>query len=84
MVSGTVDQIERRAAEARPALAENDDHILNRLGRGGFKKLYVGIHGDEESAGNRQIVARAQGLALLRTARYPLEVAFYDSATARV
>ena len=31
------------------SLAENDDHILKRLGRGRFPKLYVGIYGDPHS-----------------------------------
>jgi hypothetical protein len=66
------------------SLAENDDHILNRLGRGRFPRLYVGIHGDENSAANQLIATRAQGLALLRSARYPLDIVFYDAASAHV
>ncbi len=66
------------------SLAANDDHILIRLARGRFPKLYVGIYGDPQSAENQQIMARANGLAAQRHARYPLEVAFYDAASAQV
>lgn len=66
------------------SLAENDDHILNRIGRGRCRKIYVGIFGDPQSPLNQQIIARAQGLANLRHDRWPLDVAFYDAASARV
>jgi len=66
------------------SLAENDDHILNRIGRGRCRKLYVGIYGNPSTEWNEQIVARAQALAALRSRRWPLEVAFYDAATADV
>lgn len=66
------------------SLAANDDHILNRLGRARFPKLYVGLFGDPESDANRDIIRRAEGLTRLRGHRNPLEVAYYDSATARV
>lgn len=66
------------------SLAENDDHILNRLARGKFAKLYVGIYGDPNSAENQQIMARAQQVAAQRSDRNPLEVAFYDAASANV
>lgn len=66
------------------SLAENDDHILNRIGRGRCKKIYVGVFGDPNSATNGQIIARAKGLANLRHEKWPLEVAFYDAASASV
>lgn len=66
------------------SLAENDDHILTRLGRGRFKKLYVGIFGDANSIDNKKIIARAHALAAMRHERFPLEVSFFDSATANV
>ena len=66
------------------SLAENDDHILNRLGRGRFRKLYVGIYGDPNSNENQRIMARAKSLAGMRQERWPLDVAFYDAASAQV
>lgn len=66
------------------SLAENDDHILNRLARGRFPKLYVGIYGDPLTPDNQRIIARANALAAARHHKSPLEVAFYDAASANV
>jgi len=66
------------------SLADSDDHILVRLGRGRFKKLYVGIFGDVDSPENREIISRATAIAALRNVRYPLEVIFFDSSSANV
>ena len=66
------------------SLGENDYHILRRLGRGRFTKLYVGIFGDLSSDGNREIIRRARAFAAERDGRWPLEVAFFDSASANV
>ena len=66
------------------SMAENDAHILKRIGRGKFKKLYIGLYGDPNSEENRQIITRANSLAALRHERYPLTVSFFDSATANV
>ena len=66
------------------SMAANDDHILTRLGRGRFPKLYVGIYGDEGAPINQAIIARAQGLAALRNVRNSLSVVFYDAASAHV
>lgn len=66
------------------SLAENDDHILKRLGRGRFNKLYVSLFGDPNSPTNTEIVTRAKGIAAQRNDRYPLELNFFDSATANV
>jgi len=66
------------------SLAENDDHILNRIGRGRCRKIYVGIFGDPAAAWNQQIMARANSLADLRHEKWPLEVAFFDAASAHV
>lgn len=66
------------------SLATNDDHILLRLARGKFPRLYVGLYGDANSEWNRAIIARAMGLAAQRQEKYPLTVVFFDSATANV
>lgn len=66
------------------SLAENDDHILTRIGRGRCKKLYVGIYGDPLQAENEAIIARAEALVALRSEKWPLSVAFYDAASAQV
>jgi hypothetical protein len=66
------------------SLAENDDHILNRIGRGRFRKLYVGIYGDPLHEDNKAIMMRAQALSDLRSARWPLDIEFYNAASANV
>jgi hypothetical protein len=66
------------------SLAANDDHILTRIGRGRFKKLYVGLYGDQREAWNVEIIGRATWLASLRHEKWPLDVAFYQAETAQV
>jgi len=66
------------------SLAENDDHILHRLGKGSFKKLYVGLYGDPDSEDNQFIINRAHEVAALRHEKKPLDVIFFDSSSANV
>lgn len=66
------------------SLAETDQHILIRLGRGKFKKLYVSLYGDPDNSTNQTIIQRAYDLSEMRTEDYPLEVVFFDAATAEV
>jgi hypothetical protein len=66
------------------SFGESDGHILNRLGRGRFRHLYVGVFGDPASPDNQGLIQRAQALAGQRPAAWPLEIAFYDAASAEV
>jgi len=66
------------------SLADNDDHILRRLGKGSFKTLYVSLYGDPNGDANKNIIARANALAAMRHERKPLEVIFFDAASANV
>lgn len=68
------------------SLDESDDHIFSdRIGRHGkTNRLYVSIFGDPGSATNKGIIQRASGLAHLRPAQRPLEVKFFDAASATV
>lgn len=66
------------------SLAANDDHILKRLGRGKFAKLYISLYGDPSSETNVEIIRNAIKLQRLRNERYPLEIVFYDAASADV
>lgn len=66
------------------SLAENDDHILNRLGRGKFKKMYLGVYGDLSSEANQTILKRARKIQAMRSDLFPLELALYDSESAHV
>lgn len=66
------------------SLAANDDHILNRLALGRFPKLYVSLYGNPASEVNTEIVRRAKLLSEKRNELWPLEVVFYDAASAKV
>lgn len=66
------------------SLAANDDHILTRMARGKFRKLYVGIYGDPLAEDNQRMMNRANELSVQRNAKSPLDVTFYDASTAKV
>ncbi len=66
------------------SFAANDDHYLRLIERGKLSHLFVGLHGDPASPGNKQIIRRAQAMASARNTRRPLRVEFFDSASARV
>ena len=66
------------------SLADSDDHILRRLGKGSFKTLYVSLYGDPNGEANKNIISRANALAAMRHERKPLEVIFFDAASANV
>lgn len=66
------------------SMAENDDHILKKIGRGKFQKLYVGIYGAPDNQGNKVIVSRANILSAQRNERNPLDIVFFDSSSANV
>lgn len=66
------------------SLADNDDHILRHIGTGRFPKVYIGLHGDVDSEPNQKIIEKANYLAGLRKRANPLDIAFFDSESARV
>lgn len=66
------------------SLADNDAHILQRLGKGKFRKLYVSLFGNPDLESNQSVIASAERLVALRHERYPLELAFYDAQSANV
>ena len=67
------------------SLAKNDEHVLRYIAHGRAKWLLVSLYGDPNSGANLEIIGRAQQLAnSRRSERYPLEVIFYDAASAKV
>lgn len=66
------------------SLAANDEHYLKRIERGKINHLYVGIYGDPASGSNESIIKRALIMITARGKGKPLNVSFYDAATAKV
>ncbi|AMJ63672.1 hypothetical protein AXW83_13650 [Bosea sp. PAMC 26642] len=64
------------------SLADNDDHILRRLGSGRCKKIYISLFGDVKTDSNKAIIQKAKSLAAMRHERSPLDIAFFDASTA--
>lgn len=66
------------------SLAENDNHVLRCIEKGGCSHLLVSIYGDPSSSLNKAIIGSAEKFAAARTTRRPLKVTFYDAASAKV
>lgn len=66
------------------SLAPSDEHALRQIEKGKIGRLYVSIYGDPENEYNRDIIRRAQRLAAVRNDRNPLDVTFFDAASATV
>lgn len=65
------------------SLAENDEHILNKIVKGKIKRCFVSVF-DPTSGEVKEIVKRAEQLKSKRAERYPLDIVFYDAKSARV
>jgi hypothetical protein len=66
------------------SLADNDQHVLSKIGKGRIKKLFVSLYGDQELLSNQDIIRKAQALVLMRNQHNPLEVKFFDAQSAEV
>lgn len=66
------------------SLASKDAHILRQIEKGKIGQIYVSLYGDPASDSNMSIIARAQRMAAVRNERYPLDVHFFDAASANV
>lgn len=66
------------------SLAENDEHYLKRIEKGKVSCVYVGIYGDPDSDENKKIISRSNKLISGRASTRPLQVKFFDAATAHV
>ncbi|WP_424140477.1 DUF4917 family protein [Roseomonas chloroacetimidivorans] len=66
------------------SLAPNDEHVLRKVERGKVKRLFISLYGDPASPANARIVRRAMEMSERRGTRRPLEVQFYDAASARI
>ncbi len=66
------------------SLAENDQHILQKIAKGKIPQIYVGLHGDPESRSNQEIKRKACDLKSQRETNGPLEIAFFITESANV
>ncbi|MBA4283875.1 MAG: DUF4917 domain-containing protein [Candidatus Puniceispirillum sp.] len=66
------------------SLSHNDNHILERLAKGSFPKLYVSIYGNPESDANKLLMRKVSHMRESRSLRNPLAVSFYDATSAKV
>ena len=69
------------------SLDDNDRHIFRYIERGGVKQMFVSLFGDRASVANKKIIQTALAMRDrrgARGARYPLDVIFYDAASAQV
>lgn len=67
------------------AMSQNDEHWLRLIEKNrALRKIFVGIYGDPSSAGNRALIARCATLGSTRPERSPLDVTFFDAASAQV
>jgi uncharacterized protein DUF4917 len=66
------------------SLAPNDEHVIRQIEKGKCGRLFVSLYGDPATEANRAIIARAQRIADARSERYPLEIEFFDAASAEV
>lgn len=65
------------------SFSENDNHIFDKIADGRIKHLFIGLYGEMESSGNKSIVRKAEMLKKRRN-KYPLEITYYDSQSAKV
>lgn len=66
------------------SLDQNDDHLLKAISKGKCAAIYISLYGDENSEGNRAIRERALGWSGIRDNATPLDVNFFDAASAQV
>lgn len=66
------------------SMAENDEHIIRLIEKNKVAHLFVGLYGDVAAVGNQKIIERTFKIQNARPAKRPLELSFFDAATAQV
>src|SRR5262249_23680520 len=66
------------------SFSENDHHWFELIRKGNVKSLFISLHGDPESEGNRAIRNRANQIKAERGRRRPLAMNFFKAETARI
>jgi hypothetical protein len=65
------------------ALAANDEHVVRQIEKGKCRRLFVSLYGPAAEP-NRAMIARSQRIADTRGEKHPLEMEFFDAASAEV
>ena len=66
------------------SMAHNDDHILNLITKNKIRHVFVSVHGNPSKVTNKFIQTKIEKLAVRRPKMRPLEIDYFDAATAKV
>ena len=66
------------------SMAVNDEHIIKLIEKNKVAHLFVGIYGDPGWAGNQHIIKRVLEIKAARPQKRPIEIDFFDAASANV
>lgn len=66
------------------SLADNDEHVLKRIRKGGCGRMYVSLYGNLDDDWNKPVIAKAEALRAQRPDNKPLEVKFVDASTLHI
>jgi hypothetical protein len=65
------------------SFGETDEHILRLIDRGKSAQIFISLHGDPNSEGNRRIVQRADLMGTRRSGSRPATIEFFAANSAR-
>lgn len=66
------------------SLADNDMHVLKKIGRGSVPCVYISLYGDPNSDANKVIRRNAKKIQNMRHPSKPLEIKYFDAGSAKV
>jgi hypothetical protein len=67
------------------SFASNDAHVLNQIGYGKISHIFVSLHGDPNSGGNKGIRENVERIASLRSKKWlALKFDFFDASSAKI
>jgi hypothetical protein len=66
------------------SMAANDEHIIKLIEKNKVTQLHVGVYGDPLSDGNQRVIERSLKIQAVRPAKRPLDLWFFDAASAQV
>lgn len=66
------------------SFSNSDQHIIDKIVSGGIRQLYVGVHGNKNSDGNKRMVRTLSNMMSSRRKNAEMDVMYFDSAGANV